>query len=91
MFFIISSFSKFSRGVSCPYMVKLDPQITVFYVCREHIPRISGTELTGQDVGLRPPLFYCFEACPVLQLHGFVAKQACLVLCLSKSVFPKNH
>ena len=31
-----------------------------------------------------PPLFYCFGACLMLLLHGFVAKQTCLVLWLSK-------
>ena len=25
---------------SCPYMVKLSPQIIVFYVCRKHVPGI---------------------------------------------------
>ena len=38
------------------------------------------TELTGQDVGLMAPLFYCFGVRLVLLLHGFVVKQACLVL-----------
>ena len=38
------------------------------------------TELTGQDVGPIPPLFYAFGTCLVLLLHGFVAKQVSLIL-----------
>ena len=45
------------------------------------------TELTGQDVGLIPALFYCLGACLMFLLPGFVAKQACLVLWLSKPAF----
>ena len=47
---------------SCPYMVMLGPQTTVFHVCREHVLGMGSslTELTGQDVGFIPPLFYCF-------------------------------
>ena len=40
------------------------------------------TELTGKDVGLTPPLFYCFGVSPAL-LHGFVAKQVILIPSLS--------
>ena len=47
--------------------------------------------LTGQDMGLLPPLFYCLGACLMLLSHGFVAKQACLALWLSNSAFLNNH
>ena len=49
------------------------------------------SKLTGQDVGLMPPLLYCLGACLMLLLHGFVTKQACLVLWLSKPAFFSNH
>ena len=38
-----------------------------------------------------PLLFYCLGACLVLLLYGFVAKQACLVLWLSKPALLNNH
>ena len=44
----------------------------------------DGYELTEQDVAVMPPLFYCFGACLLLLLHGFVAKQVSLILLLSK-------
>ena len=92
MFFIISSFSKFSRGVFLSLRGQARSTNYWFSCVQRAYPKDQWfTELTGQDVGLKPPLFYCFEACPVLQVHGFVAKRACLVLCLSKSVFSKNH
>ena len=34
-----------------------------------------------------PSLSYCLGACPVLLLPGFVAKQACLFLWISKPAF----
>ena len=72
-------------------MVKLGPQITVFYVCGEHVLGIINfTELTGQEGGLTPPLFYCLGAYRVLLWHAFVAKQACLVLWLNKPAFLSN-
>ena len=36
-------------------------------------------------------MFYCFEVCLVLLLCSFVAKQACLILWLSKHGFLSNH
>ena len=69
---------------SCSYMIKLGPQTTVFYVWREHVLISWATE---QGEGFVPPLSHCFEACLVLLLCGFVAKQACLVLWLNKSGF----
>ena len=47
--------------------------------------------LTGHNVGLRPPLFDCLGAGLMVLLHGFVAKQAWLVLWLSKPAFLSNH
>ena len=44
------------------------------------------TEFTGQAVGLMPPLFYCCGSCPVLLLHGFVAKQTCLGFVVKKNL-----
>ena len=41
---------------SCPYMVKQGPQIIVLCVQRAHPRDRYLTELTGQDVGLTPPL-----------------------------------
>ena len=74
---------------SCSYMIKLGPQITVFYVWREHVLISWATEW---DEGFMPLLFHCFEACLVLLLCGFVAKQACLVLWLNKFFFfLSNH
>ena len=38
-----------------------------------------------------PTLVYCLGACVMLLLHGFVAKQACLVLWLSRPTFFSYH
>ena len=47
-----------------------------FSVHRGACPRNHElTELTGQDVGLMPPLFYFLGACLMLLLHGFVASK----------------
>ena len=52
------------------------PYIFLFSACRRMCPRThSLAELTGQNVGLIPPLFYCFGTWLMLLLHGFVAKQ----------------
>ena len=48
------------------------------------------SKLTGQDVGFMPPLLR-LGACLMLLLHGFVTKQACLVLWLSKPALFSNH
>ena len=42
-------------------------------------------------MGLMSPLICCLGACIMHLLYGFVAKQACLVLWLSKSAFLSNH
>ena len=49
------------------------------------------TEFTGQDVCSIPPLFSCLGTCLRLLVPGFVAKQACLVLWLSKPTFVNNY
>ena len=68
------------------------PYIFVFSACRRVCPRNHQlTELAGQDMCLMPPLFYCFGACLMLLLLVFVAKQACLVLRLSKPAFLNDH
>ena len=78
---------------SYPYMVKLSSQIIVFYVYKEHVLGTINflSSLGNQYVGLILPLFYCFGECPMLLLHGFVAKEAGLVLSLSKPAFLSNH
>ena len=57
-------------------MIKLGPQITVSYVCREHVLGSLTAELTGQEVGLTS---HCFIVWGVLRasVAGFVANQAC--------------
>ena len=63
-----------------------------FYVCREHVFEVNYLpELTRQGVGLMSPLFYCLGARLILLLRGFVAKQACLGLWLSKPTFLSDH
>ena len=70
---------------SCPYMVKLDPQIIVFFfffnVWKEHVLRIINL-LNSLD-RMWDSCHHCFIVWGLL-LHGFVVKQACLVLWLSK-------
>ena len=51
----------------------------------------SLTELTGQDVGLMSHCFTVLGASLMLLSHGFVAKQACMVLWLSKPDSLSNH
>ena len=65
----------------------------LLFLCvqRACLRRHKLTELTEQDVGLMPPLFYCLGACLMLRLHGFLAKQTCLVLWLSKPAFLSDH
>jgi len=83
---IISSPSRLSRVyLSLPGQAgSTDCFLCVQRACpRDH----KLTELTGQDVGLMPPLFYYLGTCLMFLSHGFVAKQACLVLWLSKPAF----
>ena len=62
--------------------------IFVFHVCREACLRNHElTEFTGQDADFSQPLSYCLGSCLMLLLHGFAAKQACLILWLSKPAF----
>ena len=88
---IISSSSKSGEGVflSLPGETRsTDYCLCVQRACpRDHwLP-----ELTGQDVGLMRPLFYCFGTRLMLLLHGFVVKHASLVLQLSKPTFLNNR
>ena len=83
----ISSSSRMGREV----FLSLHGQarFTNCFLCvqRAYLRDHELTELAGQDVGLMPLLFYCFGVRLVLLLHGFVVKQACLVLWLSKPDF----
>ena len=71
---IISSSSRLGRRDS----LSLDGQAGSinfhFFMCAENMSQL--TKLTGQDVGLMSPVFYCLGACLVLLMHGFVAKRA---------------
>ena len=65
---------------------------SLVFMCAERMSRESLTYwLSGQDVGLMPPLFHCLRPRLRLLLRGFAAKQAWLVLWLSKSVFLSDH
>ena len=56
------------------------PYVFVFSMCRETCPQNHELiNLTGQDVGLIPPLFYCLGVCLMLLLHGFVVKIGCFL------------
>ena len=61
---------------SCPYMVKLGPQIIVFYVCTEHVLTYW---VHWSGCGAHATTVFLFGACLLLLLHGFVAKQACFL------------
>ena len=77
---------------SCPWVVNLGPQIIVFYVFRECILGIIN--LLSSLGGMWVSCVHCFivlGACLMLPLPGFVAKQAGLVLWLSKPAFLSNH
>ena len=61
--------------LSCLYMVKLSPQIIVFYMYRQPCPEGHKlTELTGQDEGLLLPPLSCLRAYLLTLSKGFVAK-----------------
>ena len=77
---IISSSSRLSRGVFLSLRgSSRSTNYCCFFCVQRACPRDHWlTDFTGQVVGLMPPLFYCFGACLVLLLHGFVAKKACL-------------
>ena len=82
-----------TKEFSCPYMVKLGPQIIVFFcVCSKRVP---GTiKLLSSLPRMWVSCHHCFivlGACLGLLFHGFVDKQARLVLCLSKPAFSSNH
>ena len=74
---------------SCPYMVKLDPQIVVSDVCREHV---LGTINLLSSLGRMWVLcHHGFRVCPMLLFPAFVAKQICLGLQLTKPVFSSTY
>lgn len=74
---LISSSSRSSRGLCWPLHSQAGSTKCCFSCLQRACPRDHQlTELTGQNVGFMP-LFYCFGACPVLRLHGFVLKQTC--------------
>lgn len=65
---------------SCSCKIKLDPQITAFYVCKESV---LTNELTGHNVGFMPHCFIVLWLilCSVVWVYsyvtllGFVVKQ----------------
>lgn len=75
---IISSFSRLGRGVFlslCSQTKSINYRF-LFFMCREHVLGIINfPELTGQDVCLMPPLFYC--------LGAYLSCFGCMVLLLS--------
>lgn len=72
---------------SCPYVVKLGPQITSFHGWREHVLGLINLLSSLAGCGPHATLSYCVRAGPGLLLNGFVAKPACLVLWLSNPAF----
>ena len=64
----------------------------LFFMCAESL---SSGPLTYRahwaGCGLMPPLFHCLGAGLRLLFQGFVAKQTCLVLWLSKPTFLSNR
>ena len=82
---------RYSGQFSYPYMVKLGPQITVFM----HIENMSWGSLTHcarwAVCGSHATTVLLFGRLSGVLLHGFVAKQACLVLWFSKPAFLSNH
>ena len=63
-------------GFSCPYMVKLGPQISVFHVFREHSLEIIN--LLSSLGRMWVSCHHCFIA------WGHVSRFCCMVLLLSK-------
>ena len=84
-----SSSSRLNRGVFSPLNSQArSPNYHLCVcvcVCREHVQ--GSLIYWAHCAGLMPPLFYCFGVCLMCLLHGFVAKQDCLVLWLSKPTF----
>ena len=74
-------------------MVKLGPPIAVFYVCRDHVLGIIN--LLSSLVRMWVFCHHCFIASGaglmLLSRGFFFAKQACLVLWLSKLALLSNH
>ena len=75
-------------GFSCPCVVKLGPQVIVFYVCREHVQGIINLLNSLAGCGSQAPVallfggmspasvawFYCQAS-----LLGFVVKNTCFL------------
>ena len=72
-------------------MVKLGPQLLFFDVCREHVLGLINALSSWAVHGSHATVVSLFGACHMLLLRGFVAKQACLVLWLSKPAFLSKH
>ena len=81
--------SKYGKS-SCFSIISPFHIFFVFNMYKEACPWNHYTNLTDRMCGL-PQLFYYFGACLMLLLHGFVAKQACLALLLSKPAFLNDH
>ena len=73
---------------SCPYVVKLGSQIIVFLCLHRACPN-----LLSSLVRMWGSCYHCFLVwgMSLASVHGFVAKQACLALWLSKPSFLSNH
>ena len=87
---VISSSPRVGKGVFLSLRVKLGSQTVDFYVCAEHVLVVINFLSSLGRTELIPPLFYCLGACLVLLPPGFVPKQACLLLWLSKAAFLSN-
>ena len=77
---IISSLFRLSRGI----FLSLHGQARSTNYCFLCVQRACSrdrelTELPGQDVVLRPPLFCCLGPCLLPLLHDCVAKQTCFL------------
>ena len=66
-------------------------KLLFFYVCRKHVLGVTNLLSSLGRMPSLPLLFNWLGACPVILLHDFFAKQACLVLWLSKPDFSSNH
>ena len=80
-------YGKIISGLSTmrSFHFEMSPFYKLLFLCL-CVPR-ACLELTGQNLGLTPPLFYCLRARLMLLLHGFIVRQVCWVLWLSKPAF----
>ena len=89
---VIRSSPRLDKGVFLSYMVKLGSQTVDFYVWTEHV--LGVINLLNSLGRMWNSFHHCFivwGAHLVLLLYGFVAKQASLVLWLSKPAFLSDH